>query len=294
VRITSQKMGNSVQKRLSGGRSTLFSPIHFKNDYPVCLNPHSDPAKPVVSMSYHDAFEVSLCTKGSGVFFIEDEVHAYREGTLVLLSPNTFHISHGETVEPPEWVTLYVSMNQLAGNAHVEGFHLHEFSGGRVMDCPHDRMIRQSIGGLAHELSKTDGLSRLGVHGYLQVLLVELSRMIPLYDHSSLAREGEVARLAPVLNYIASNLDKPLPVSELAKQVGMSESHFRRNFTRYMGQSPHRYVLKTRIQLAKGLLRDPSISVLEVAGRCGFDTLSTFNRAFKKDLGMSPREWRAG
>jgi AraC-like DNA-binding protein len=51
-----------------------------------------------------------------------------------------------------------------------------------------------------------------------------------------------------------------------------------------MGLSPHRYVLKTRIQLAKGLLRDASNSILEVADRCGFDTLSTFNRAFKKHL----------
>lgn len=284
-------MENTVQKRSLRAGSTLFSPIQFPNDHPVCLNPHSDPAKPVVSMFYHDAFEVSLCTKGRGVFFIEEEVYPYREGTLVLLSPNTFHISHGETNEPPEWITLYVSVSELARHAHVDGFRLHALRGGHVLDCPEDLLMVRLISGIADELGQADGLARVGVLGYLQALLVQLSRLFP-EENSNSSRNRDVARLAPVLNYIASNLDKPLPVSDLAKQVGMSESHFRRNFTAYMGLSPHRYVLKTRIQLAKGLLRDASISVLDVAGRCGFDTLSTFNRAFKKHLGMSPREWR--
>ncbi len=99
-------------------------------------------------------------------------------------------------------------------------------------------------------------------------------------------------RLAPALQALALGYTQSLRVGELARRCGLSEPHFRRLFTATLGRSPQTYWLDLRLQMAASLLRTSSRSVLEVSLAVGFETLSSFNRLFRRHFDCNPLAWR--
>jgi len=100
-------------------------------------------------------------------------------------------------------------------------------------------------------------------------------------------------RLRRVRDYIASNLDQELSLSDLAALSGASPHHFGELFRQSTGLSPHRYVLVRRIERAKELLRNPMLNVLDVAVQTGFSDQSHFTKVFRRIAGMTPSRYRA-
>jgi AraC family transcriptional regulator len=100
------------------------------------------------------------------------------------------------------------------------------------------------------------------------------------------------SRLRRVTDYIHSHLEEPLSLKQMAELAQMSPYHFGRLFKQSTGMTPHKYVLGEKIWLAKGLLTDGFLSITEVSVRCGFSSHSHFTTAFRKWVGMTPREYR--
>ncbi len=101
-------------------------------------------------------------------------------------------------------------------------------------------------------------------------------------------------RLRRVLDYIAENLTEDLGLKELANVAGMSPHYFSELFQRSVGRPPHQYVLSQRIERAKESLRNPKRSVLEAGLSAGFENPSHFARVFRRLIGATPRQFRAG
>ena len=99
-------------------------------------------------------------------------------------------------------------------------------------------------------------------------------------------------RLRRVLDYIAENLAGNLGLKELAGVAGMSPHYFSELFRTSVGRPPHQYVLAQRIARAKESLRNPNRSVLEAGLSAGFENPSHFARAFRRLVGMTPRQFR--
>ena len=79
---------------------------------------------------------------------------------------------------------------------------------------------------------------------------------------------------------------------EVALQVGLSERSLRRRFESGLGLSWRNYVVQARLMRAMALLAEPGPSILQVAGAVGFESLSSFNRAFRRKTGMTPSAYR--
>jgi len=94
------------------------------------------------------------------------------------------------------------------------------------------------------------------------------------------------------LDYISMHYMEPLKTEDIAATCHMSESHFRKVFSRYTSMSPMEYVNIIRIQAACDYLKRTDDFVTDIANKCGFPTFSTFSRNFKKVTGVSPNEWR--
>jgi AraC-like DNA-binding protein len=73
----------------------------------------------------------------------------------------------------------------------------------------------------------------------------------------------------------------------------MSPFHFLRTFQRVAGLTPHQFVLRTRLHRAALQLRRTQDAISTIAFDAGFNDLSTFNRRFKRLMGVTPSAWRS-
>lgn len=99
--------------------------------------------------------------------------------------------------------------------------------------------------------------------------------------------------ILPALNYIRENYREELRVEELATVCHISETHLRRIFQESFRMSPVEYINWFRVRTACKELRKTNLPVSDVALHCGFITISTFNRNFRRILEVSPQEWRS-
>lgn len=100
-------------------------------------------------------------------------------------------------------------------------------------------------------------------------------------------------QLRPVLRYIDAHLDEPLDNQRLAALVHASESHFIRSFRRLVGSTPARHVQERRVQRAAELLARTTLSIDEIAERCGFANRYHFSRVFAQRMAAPPGRYRA-
>jgi AraC-like DNA-binding protein len=84
----------------------------------------------------------------------------------------------------------------------------------------------------------------------------------------------------------------PLDVPALARSAYVSEDYFSRSFKAAFGETPHRYLLRRRMERAKALLRARELSVTEVCLAVGFTSLGSFSTQFRRFVGDSPTSYR--
>src|SRR4051812_1709623 len=106
------------------------------------------------------------------------------------------------------------------------------------------------------------------------------------------AQPAEREPLRELQAWIPDNLDDDLSVPALARRVSMSERNFARAFRREVGMTPAGYVETSRVEGARIALESGSEPVEVMAQRCGFGTVETMRRAFRRRLGVSPGDYR--
>jgi AraC-like DNA-binding protein len=99
-------------------------------------------------------------------------------------------------------------------------------------------------------------------------------------------------RLQRLFIFIKNNLSEKLSLEILAKEVYLSESHLSLLFRTHLRTSPMDYVREARLQKARELLLTTNLQIKEISEMVGFEGQSQLSRAFKKNVGVSPNEYR--
>jgi AraC family transcriptional regulator len=99
-------------------------------------------------------------------------------------------------------------------------------------------------------------------------------------------------RLRRVLAYVEEHLAEDITVTDLANVACLSIFHFTRAFAATMGVPPHRYVSQRRLETARAMIATGRASLSEIAFECRFSSQSSFTRAFRRAMGMTPAEYR--
>jgi len=94
------------------------------------------------------------------------------------------------------------------------------------------------------------------------------------------------------IEFMETHLERDLQLRELAREAGISTSHFIRSFRQSTGKIPHQYLLRRRVERAKTVMRDQRASLTEVALACGFADQHHLARIFRRIAGVSPSSYR--
>lgn len=100
------------------------------------------------------------------------------------------------------------------------------------------------------------------------------------------------SQLRRVLEHIEANLESSLRNDELAIVAGLSCYHFNVAFRQSVGESPHRHLIRRRVERAQWLMKSTQASLSEIAAACGLADQAHLTRLFRKHTGESPAAWR--
>jgi AraC family transcriptional regulator len=120
-------------------------------------------------------------------------------------------------------------------------------------------------------------------------LITAVSRSLGLPDADRGLCDWQLRRVG---RYIDENISASLPVRELAAIARLSPQHFSRAFAKRVGTTPHAYVTRHRVELARHLLATTSRTLLDIAMLCGFADQAHFCRLFRRTTGATPGAWR--
>lgn len=95
------------------------------------------------------------------------------------------------------------------------------------------------------------------------------------------------------MDYIRKNCLRKISLEEIANEVYLSKAYLSNIFKQETGISITEFINRARIDYSKKLLRETSLSLVEIANECCFGDQSYFSRVFKKDEGMSPKKYRS-
>ncbi|MBV8551478.1 MAG: AraC family transcriptional regulator [Acidobacteriaceae bacterium] len=164
---------------------------------------------------------------------------------------------------------------------------------------PNDRVralpLQQSLQLFAAEAAESCLGSYLVLKRLADILLLQLIRE---YVSSSTCRETgwlralSDPRIGGVLRSMHEKIEQPWTVSELASVAGMSRSAFALRFKEVVGETPLDYLTRWRVYRAAVLLKEGDRKLTEIANAVGYDSDGSFNKTFKRIVGVTPGEYR--
>jgi AraC family transcriptional regulator len=135
---------------------------------------------------------------------------------------------------------------------------------------------------------------RLYLDSMLQALAVLLLQSRSTMPRLFRPHRGGLAptKLKRVLEYVDSNLDREISLTNLAEAAGLSAAHLCNAFRHSTGKSPHQFVMHARIERAKELLRRPGLRVIDIAIASGFKNPQHFARVFRSACHLTPTQFK--
>lgn len=162
-------------------------------------------------------------------------------------------------------------------------------------------LLAQMMLHLDRVLAQPDIYSRMYGESFAIFLLSEILAFQAVHPSRGNCGAGPASKLRgglanwqrrAVCDYIDENLHEAISLAELAAIAHLSPYHFCRAFKEAVGEPPHRYQMSRRIEQAKALLADSSLSIAHIATAVGYSSPSRFTTLFRQVTGYSPRDYR--
>lgn len=231
----------------------------------------------------HDDIELVFVQSGGGVAYCDGVRYTLEKNAFFLVFPNQVH-RYAECIDS-RYIVLIVKPSQLLLLEQV-------FEQG----APVSALWRMEAGcediatllQMAKKEFEETGDS-IVVAAYLTALFGKL------LAHYQLKKDTLTHNtVLQVLHYCTAHYREEISVGSVAAQLGLSKSSVSHIFSTRLSMHFCNYINSLRLEDAVQLLKNKNYSVTDVASRCGFPTLRTFNRAFLKQYGISPSAYRKG
>ena len=251
-----------------------------------------------VDLHTHDYYEFYFFLEGDISIEIARQVYSLKFGDVLVVPPYIPHrpIIHNMKV-PYRRFVLWISQNYydyLLSNSCDYGYLPTYVLENQCFIFHNEKIQFYTIQSKIIQLIEEEHSSHFGRSTQLNLcisdLILFLNRILYKRNHP-ISKIEEVALYQKILSYIEEHLDENLSLDCLAKEFYMSKYHISHVFKDNLGLSIHQYITKKRLALCKQAIQG-QMSITEAYQSFGFGDYSSFYRAFKKEYGISPKDFR--
>ena len=215
----------------------------------------------------------------------------YGHDTHILKKGSCFYIDcmHPHRYEPSgesDWEFLWLHFNGIAAEGYYQDF---LSIGGPVLRIQDPFLAESSLRRILSLNQRKTACSEVLTASLITSLVTELILQKQVDSRKPFHLPDSVH---DAVCFIQSHYPEPLTLNRIAGHLNISQSHLSREFSRHMGISIHQYIIGCRIQAAKELLRESSLSVEAVACQVGSPHVSHFIRMFQEREGCTPLKYR--
>lgn len=252
---------------------------------------------------FHPEYEIIYIREGSGTRFIGDDIHTYKAGDVLLIGSNLPHYMKSDDLYFAAGSNLRVTGTIIQ---FEKGFMQHS-----IHNYPQFSRIKQLLADAGLGIYFPSGCSVVLVElldkipvesgvdqitSFLQLLKemagVHSGQTISTPDYTNDRVYEDASRIDKVISYINKNYTRHIELEEVASFAAMNPAAFCRFFKSKTGKSLTNYVQDMRIGYACKLLLMNDSHIAQISMECGFETVSHFNKTFKKNTGYTPSEYK--
>ena len=285
-------------KYMNTNLRTAFDPRQYmiSRDYEIYY--YSDTEITRVDSHTHDYYEFYFFLKGDVSIHIHDIEQHLQPGDFILIPPNTRHYPTVFSHQVPYqrfvfWISEkfcndlmrqskeYGYLFQHAATSHKYIYHFDVISFNNL----HSKILR-----LLEEHNSKQFCRHAMVSLCIKDLILTLTRMVHEQETPNAVKE-EYSLYHGIVNYIDSHIHEKMTLEDIATALFVSKYHIAHVFKAQMGLSIHQYILKKRLDLCRGAIASGT-DITVACSQCGFEDYSSFYRAFKKEYGISPKEFQ--
>ena len=229
----------------------------------------------------YDSFLIMLITQGNCVLKLKETTSTLSKGQLAFIDcyePHEYSYSRNSEA-------LWLHFDGPLARDYYEHISKHF---GNMLFPRNPQVFEHALSKIYKTFKNSEPIKEPSMSKYITQILTELL----LIETGNYSSAHSSRNLEESVTYINEHFPEPISLNFLAEKAALSPFHFSRVFAKETGMTPHQYIIATRLNFAKFLLKTTNIPVKEIAFSSGFASESNFCFTFKKWEKITPSEYR--
>lgn len=233
----------------------------------------------LVKRDNYNSYLLMYIRKGHGKVCYDNKTYLVKENDVIILNCYNQHMYTAN-----QWETLWIHFD---GNMSKEYFDTLFERSGCIFPLGNSSIISEYLSKIIDSFKNNECLNEPLVSCSIQRMLTELLLLSSSSYYNSMKNPVTMA-----IDYINSHYGDKINLEDLSSLVNMSPFYFSRKFKKETGYSPYEYIIMTRINEAKKLLKGTKLLIKEISFRVGFNSETNFVTCFRSHTNLTPTEFR--
>lgn len=287
-------MKNDLSLRETTRHGTISFPFQL---YP-CTIPES---YTFLTMHWHEEMEITLIQEGLCNYMIDLNSYQVEKGDLIILSPHMLH-GVGQTADLTMVSDSFVFSLNMLGYSYPDSCTTKYLQPLANQKWQFPIVIRSADENAAELKTTFTNIKKYYLeqpYGFELELKASLFHFLGILfqcapDCAENDRDNSAAaeKIKLVIEYIQKNYQQAISITELADICHFSNYHFMHFFKKHVAMTSIEYLNNYRLSMTLQQLKHSTVPITNIALENGFNNISYFNRLFKKQFGITPREYR--